>query len=68
MTDNGTTFDTYNVNATNAGSSLQLTVLCGLPTMTMLTYPYDATPTSLSLYVGGGADPTSGRVDVFTRQ
>ena len=60
-------FNAYNLNVTPSGTSLQLDVLCGLPQMTTLSYPYDATPTSLTLYVGGGG-AGSGRVDVFTRQ
>jgi len=68
MTGSPTTIDTYNANAMSAGTTLQLTVLCGLPSMMTLNYPYDATPTSLTLYTGGGADPMSGRVDIFTRQ
>lgn len=60
--------DSYNLNVVPNGTNLELTVLCGLSQMTMLTYPYDATPTSLTLYAGGGSTSDSGRVDVFTRK
>ena len=60
------TLNTYNLNVTGNGTTLQLQGLCGF-TQTA-TFQYDATPTTLTLYVGGGTMPGQGRVDLYTRQ
>jgi hypothetical protein len=53
---------TFDLNVTHTGTNLQLQVLCGLPQMMTLNFPYDATPTTLTLYV------SSQQVDVYALQ
>jgi hypothetical protein len=50
--------------ATTTGLSLQFT--CGNALATVMI-GYDATPTTLTLYVGGGSAAGEGRVDTYTR-
>jgi hypothetical protein len=54
-----------NVSITATGTSLNAQFTCGATGS--VTYGYDATPTTLTLYV---PDPggTTGRVDTYTRQ
>jgi hypothetical protein len=67
LTQNGsTTLHTYNFNATQSGMGVQLQGLCGF-TQTV-PFQFDATPTTLTLYVGGGTGPGTGRVDLYTLQ
>ena len=59
------TVNNYNFNVNPSGSNLMLQGICGF-TMTA-TFGYDATPTTLTLYVSG-AGTGSGRVDVYNKQ
>lgn len=64
---NGTTTDHwYDLNVTSSGTMVQLQGVCGFTQS--ISFPYDATPTTLTLYVGGSTTPGEGRVDVYTRQ
>lgn len=64
---NGSTMaNLYDINVTANGPSLQLQGTCGFTQS--LTIQYDATPTTLTLYVGGGTGAGTGRVDVYQRQ
>jgi hypothetical protein len=59
----------YDANVTPTGpASLSLQITCGTPTITTIMFQYDATPTTLTLYVGGGTGPGTGRVDTYTKQ
>jgi len=62
----GTTLNNYNFNVNPTGTSLQLQGVCGFTQMA--TIQYDATPTTLTLFVGGGAGAGTGRVDVYNKQ
>ena len=64
---NGTPTDHwFDLNVTISGTTLQLQGVCGFTQS--ISFPYDATPTTLTLYVGGSTTPGEGRVDVYTRQ
>lgn len=64
---NGTPMENwYNLNVTASGMTLQLQGVCGFTQS--LTFQYDATPNTISLFVGGSTTPGEGRVDVYTRQ
>lgn len=56
----------FDLNVTATGTTLQLQGVCGFTQS--ISFPYDATPTTLTLYVGGSTTPGEGRVDVYTRQ
>jgi hypothetical protein len=56
----------YNLNVSVAGTSLMVHGICGFTQD--LTFQYDATATTLTLYVGGGTGPGTGRVDLYTLQ
>jgi hypothetical protein len=64
---NGATQPPLVANATvvTTGSSLAITITCGLTTAP-ITFAYDADATTLRLHTGGTA--TTGRVDTFARQ
>ena len=56
----------YNLNVNAVGTGLQVQGICGFTQN--LTFHYDATPTTLTLYVGGGTAPGTGRVDLYNKQ
>jgi hypothetical protein len=55
-----------NATVVATGSSLTITLTCGLTGTAPLTFAYDADATTLRLHTGGAA--TAGRVDVFALQ
>jgi hypothetical protein len=58
---------TYDGNVAPAGpDSLTVNLTCGV--VTTYTIQYSAAPTSLTLFVGGGAAAGQGRVDTYTRE
>ncbi len=60
---------TYDANVTPTGtSSLSLQITCGTGMVETIMFQYDATPTTLTLYVGGGTGAGSGRVDTYMKQ
>ena len=56
----------YNFNVTHSGANLTLNGVCGFNSTAPIQY--DATPTTLTLYVGGGTGPGTGRVDRYVLQ
>jgi hypothetical protein len=57
----------YNFTVTQTGGpNLNLAGVCGFTSTAPLMY--DATPSTLTLYVGGGTTPGTGRVDTYVRQ
>jgi len=63
------TVHTYDANVTPMGTSgLSLQVTCGTPMIETIMFQYDATPTTLTLFVGGGMGTGSGRVDTYLKQ
>jgi hypothetical protein len=59
----------YDANVTPMGAStLSLQITCGTPMIETIMFQYDATPTTLTLYVGGGTGTGSGRVDTYAKQ
>jgi hypothetical protein len=64
---NGMTTDAYlNAFVSTSGSRASIDLVCGQ--MTMATFGYDATPTTLTLYQPSAGNAAIGRVDTFTRQ
>jgi hypothetical protein len=57
-----------NATVVNTGSSLSITITCGLMETQPILFGYDADATTLRLHIGGGTTATSGRVDTFARQ
>ena len=55
-----TTHTTFDLTVTQSATMLQMQITCGA-TPSTVTFGYDATPTSFSLYL------TSGRVDVYDK-
>jgi hypothetical protein len=63
-----TTLD-LNATVTTMGTQVSIDVTCGYAQMEPpFVFGYDADSTTLRLYVGGGGNATSGRVDTFTKQ
>jgi hypothetical protein len=61
----------YDAAVSPSGNTLNIQLTCGQATgqMTMLTFGYDATPTTLTLFTWAPTTPTpNGRMDVFRRQ
>jgi hypothetical protein len=59
---------TFDVDVTPAGGpALNVQITCGAPLST-ITFQYTASPTTLTLFVGGGSAAGTGRVDTYERQ